>query len=78
MWNSLFRKIGNLRWYDKDAENKMLIAIKGGWLMRKEKHIRSLVEKVAIRIARADANAACPCISYQSQMPKAVQRLRKS
>lgn len=46
--------------------------------MRKEKYIRSLVEKVAIRIAKADANAACPCISYQPQMPKAVQRLRKS
>lgn len=45
--------------------------------MREEKKIKKIVEKVAVKMATAEANSACSCISYQPKMPKAVKRLRK-
>ncbi len=45
--------------------------------MKKDKKALSIVKKIAIRVARADANAACPCISYQPKMPDAVKKMRK-
>lgn len=45
--------------------------------MKKEKLMKSIIEKAAIKIATMDANSACPCISYQPIVPKAVKRLRK-
>lgn len=45
--------------------------------MRKDNYLKSLIEKVAIKIAKADVNATCPCISYQPKIPKAVQRLKQ-
>lgn len=46
--------------------------------MKKGKEfIQNVVEKIAISIATVDANTACPCISYQPKMPKAVQGLKK-
>ena len=47
--------------------------------MKKEKKLwQEVVEKVAIKIATADANTACPCITYQPKLPEAVQKLKKS
>lgn len=45
--------------------------------MKIKKIIKKIIENVAIMIAVSDANAACLCISYQPQMPKAVKKLRK-
>lgn len=45
--------------------------------MKKERIIKKLIETIAIKVAISDANAACPCITYQSKMPKAVKKLRK-
>ena len=36
-----------------------------------------LIETIAIKVAISDANAACPCVTYQPKMPKAVKKLRK-
>ncbi|MDE5909711.1 MAG: cyclic lactone autoinducer peptide [Lachnospiraceae bacterium] len=47
--------------------------------MKKGKKLfQDAVEKVAIKVAKMDANTACPCISYQPKLPKAVKKLRKS
>ncbi|MCM1125161.1 MAG: cyclic lactone autoinducer peptide [Lachnospiraceae bacterium] len=47
--------------------------------MKKEKRIlHDVVERMAIRVAKMDANTACPCISYQPKLPEAVKKLRKS
>lgn len=43
-----------------------------------QKIFQGTVEKIAIKIAKMDANTACPCISYQPELPKAVKKLRKS
>ncbi len=45
--------------------------------MKKEKLIKSIIEKAAIKIATMDANSTCPCISYQPIVPKSVNKLRK-
>lgn len=45
--------------------------------MKKEKMTKRLMEAIAIKVAMADANAACPCINYQPKMPKSVKKLRK-
>lgn len=42
-----------------------------------KKMIQRTIENVAIKIASVDANTACPCISYQPKLPKAVEKLRK-
>ena len=39
--------------------------------------VKKIIENVAIKVAIADANAACPCITHQPQMPKALKKLRK-
>lgn len=47
--------------------------------MKKEKKtFRNVMEKIAIKIAKVDANTACSCISYQPKLPEAVKKLRKS
>ena len=47
--------------------------------MKKGKKVfQDAVEKIAIKVAKMDANTACPCISYQPELPKAVKKLRKS
>lgn len=46
-------------------------------MKNRKKMVQNVVEKIAIKIASADANTACPCITYQPKMPKAVQKLRK-
>ncbi|MBQ2882233.1 MAG: cyclic lactone autoinducer peptide [Alphaproteobacteria bacterium] len=45
--------------------------------MKKTKMTKNLVKKVAMYVAKADANAACPCITYQPKMPDSVKKLRK-
>lgn len=45
--------------------------------MKGKKVITKLVEKIAIKVAIADANATCPCINYQPKMPKMVKKLRR-
>lgn len=46
--------------------------------MKKEnKTIKNLVEKLAVKIAAAEANAACPFITYQPKLPQSVKSLRK-
>lgn len=45
--------------------------------MKKEKTLKRIIEKIAIRVALEDANSACPCISYQPKLPKSVNKLRK-
>ena len=50
---------------------------KRGKKMKKENLIKKIIENVAIKVAIADANAACPCITHQPQMPKALKKLRK-
>lgn len=47
--------------------------------MKKEKRtFWKVVEKIAIKVAKTDANTACSCISYQPKLPEAVKKLRKS
>lgn len=45
--------------------------------MRKQKKSKNVLEKIAIKIAKMDANTACSCITYQPKLPKEVERLRK-
>lgn len=45
--------------------------------MKNKKITKKLLEKIAIKVAMADANATCPCINYQPKMPKSVKKLRK-
>ena len=46
--------------------------------MKKEKNLlHKTLENIAIKIAMADANTACPCITYQPKLPAAVKKLRK-
>lgn len=45
--------------------------------MKKEKITKKIIEAIAIKVAIADANAACPCVTYQPKMPKEVKKLRK-
>ena len=39
--------------------------------------IKNVVEKLAFRIAIADANTTCSCISYQPIVPQSVKKLRE-
>lgn len=41
------------------------------------KTIGKIIEKMAVSIAKAEANAACPYISYQPSKPDAVKKMRK-
>lgn len=45
--------------------------------MEKTKKTKDLVKKIAIHVAKADANVACPWISYQPKMPNSVKKLRE-
>ena len=45
--------------------------------MKKEKRLRKIIEKIAIKAAKEDANAACPFITYQPVQPPSVKKLRK-
>lgn len=42
-----------------------------------KKTLQNVIEKIAIKIAKTDANTACPCISYQPKLPDAVKRLKE-
>ncbi len=42
----------------------------------KKKKVQEIFKKVAIKVAKADANATCPCITYQAQLPDAVKKMR--
>ncbi len=46
-------------------------------MMRKNQNVRIWIEKMAIKVATADANAACPCVTYQPSVPRAMKKLRK-
>lgn len=59
------------------ADKKIIIEKRGTRMKKGKKILRRVVESVAIRIAKSDANAACPCISYQPKLPESVQKLRK-
>ena len=43
----------------------------------KNRKVQEMIKKAAIKVAKADANAACPCISYEPKMPDAVKKMRK-
>lgn len=45
--------------------------------MKKDKRVRNIIEKIAIKVAISDANTACPCISFQPKLPYAVKKLKK-
>lgn len=45
--------------------------------MNTKKVIKKWVENIAIKVATADANTACPYITYQPKLPEAVKKLRK-
>lgn len=42
-----------------------------------KKTVKKVIEEIAIKVAIADANTACPCISYQPKQPKSMKKLRK-
>lgn len=42
-----------------------------------KKHIRAWIEKMAIKVATADANSACPCVTYQPPVPEAIKKLQR-
>lgn len=46
-------------------------------MTKKKTVLKRVVEEIAIKVATADANAACPCLTYQPKVPKAVKKLRK-
>lgn len=39
--------------------------------------VKNIIERAAIKIAKSDANTACPFISYQPKLPEAVGKLKK-
>lgn len=39
--------------------------------------MQRIIKMIAIKVAKMDANTACPCITYQPKMPDAVKKLRK-
>ena len=45
--------------------------------MKKEKRLRKIIEKIAIKAAKEDANTACPFLTYQPVQPPSVKKLRK-
>ncbi len=47
--------------------------------MRKvlKKELKKIVEKIAIKSATTEANATCPWVSYQPEIPEAAKKLRK-
>lgn len=45
--------------------------------MEKAKKTKGFVKKIAMYIAKSDANTACPYISYQPPMPDSIKKLRK-
>lgn len=45
--------------------------------MKEKKMLKKMIEKLAVKVATADANTACPCVTYQPNVPKAVEKLRK-
>lgn len=48
--------------------------------MKKEnmkKAVGKIVEKIAVSIAKTEANTACPYLSYQPSKPDAVKKMRK-
>lgn len=48
--------------------------------MEKEitKFTKKLIRGVARKLAERDANTACPYYTYQSKLPSAVKKLKKS
>lgn len=45
--------------------------------MNKKNKLKGLLEKVAIKVATADANQACSYFVYQAKLPESVKKLRK-
>jgi len=48
--------------------------------MKKNTMVKRLgqgIGKLAVSVAKMEANSACPYISYQPQKPEAVKKLRK-
>lgn len=45
--------------------------------MNKKNKLKGLLEKVAIKVATADANQACAYYIYQTKQPESVKKLRK-
>ncbi len=45
--------------------------------MKKEKRLRKIIEKIAVRAAKEDANTVCPFLTYQPVQPSSVKKLRK-
>ena len=45
--------------------------------MKKEKRLKKIIEKIAVRAAKEDANTACPLFTYQPVQPPSVKKLRK-
>lgn len=41
------------------------------------KNIGKVMKKMAISVAKMEANATCPYLSYQPQKPSSVKKLRK-
>ena len=42
-----------------------------------KKELKKIVEKIAIKSATTEANATCPWVSYQPEIPEAAKKLRK-
>ena len=45
--------------------------------MKKNNVTKKVMENVAVKVATADANAACPFITFQPKLPQAVKKMRK-
>lgn len=45
--------------------------------MKKEKRLKKIIEKIAVKAAKEDANTACPFLTYQPVQPSSVKKLRK-
>ncbi len=39
--------------------------------------VNKFIAKAALAVAKANANTACPFISYQPKLPETVKKLRK-
>lgn len=45
--------------------------------MKKEKLRKKIMEKIATRATKEEANTVCPLITYQPIQPQSVKKLRK-
>ncbi len=46
-------------------------------MTKNKEFMKKLVERIAVKVAVAEANTACPYITYQPEVPQAVKNLRK-